>query len=690
MSLPGRVLIVSPTPSWPLDHGNRKRVHQIASALKGRGHEVHFLYYPAEFDWKHNIPHRAWRAMQCQWDSVHLAPVTRLLHGRAKGTHHTIDEWWDHALGDYLDWLFSVERFDAVLVNYIWLSRVFEHVPPGVLRIVDTHDRVGGRKELLGSLGLPPQFFYTTPEVEFRALERADIALAIKEEEAQAFRAGCAPSVEIITVPYAEAREAIERPRSTGPLRLGLMGAGNSLNRISTRAFLDALLARQIRDAAPWHVVIGGAMSEDFRDLADPRVTVIGQVEDIADFYAACDCLVMPLAQSTGQKIRVGEALAYGMPIVAHAHAFEGYPPTDPMHGLRDMQAIVDAIEDLAGNSVRLTDLAEASAHTSALQNVLVRAGIDRIEGRMADRSPVYIVVADDDLLRSRSAAWHRLGAIVAMLARRGRVLVWAPLVGQQDSLIRGRLAILAERAQIALPASLAGVVKGAMTADPGGLDELVARARPACVWGAPGLAVAGARVVHDADLVDGPVQGIASIRSCDMLQKGHTPLLLDGPGTRLWRVDDGRSVIWVVGSARHRALLPDIASALAPWVSMPLVVWGMGGAGHDPRWQASERAQAGLSLDRPQFAILLEPEYIEDSLPLELIGQAGCGCVIYDPEGAGRHPAVAPSVARLLGWLRLAAAVWPVEGMGRPRVIPLFPERVDGSLIDRLVAQEG
>ena len=472
------------------------------------------------------------------------------------------------------------------------------------------------------------------------------------------------------------------------------MGAGNSLNRISTRALLDLLLARPMREDAPWHVVIGGALSEDFHDLADPRVTVMGRVSDIADFYAAIDCLVMPLAQSTGQKIRVGEAMAHDMPIVAHTHAFEGYPPADPMHGLADMPAIVAAIEDLAADSARLTRLARASARSRAMQDMLVQDGIERIEGQILDARPTFIVAARDAVLRNHGLSWHRLGAVVAMLARRGRVLVWAEVEGPPDGLTRNRLSVLAKRARLVLPPALAAEMEGAMVADQGGLDACAARVRPACVWGPPGLEVAGMRMVHDADLADGPATGpetgAASLWSGDGLHQGHAPLMLEGPGTTLWRVDDGRPVVWVVGSAHHRALLPDIALALAPWIDTPLVVWGMDNPGRDDRWQTVDKARIGLGLDRPHLAILLEPEAIEDSLALDLAAQAGCGCVIYDPAGAGRHPAVAPSVARLLGWLRLAAATWPVEGMRRPRTIPLFPDRVEGRLIDRLVGIEG
>jgi hypothetical protein len=101
-----------------------------------------------------------------------------------------------------LDWLFATSRFDALVVNYTWLSRAFLHAPRGVLKVLDTHDRFSGRKELLESQGVAPEFFYITEAEERVALERADIVWAIKGEERDFF-AGLAARP-TITVPHAE------------------------------------------------------------------------------------------------------------------------------------------------------------------------------------------------------------------------------------------------------------------------------------------------------------------------------------------------------------------------------------------------------------------------------------------------------------------------------------------------------
>ena len=57
------VLVLSPTPTYPLDYGNRKRIHSVCSALRERGASIHFLYYPREREWRAGTPQLRWREM---------------------------------------------------------------------------------------------------------------------------------------------------------------------------------------------------------------------------------------------------------------------------------------------------------------------------------------------------------------------------------------------------------------------------------------------------------------------------------------------------------------------------------------------------------------------------------------------------------------------------------------------------
>ncbi|MGK7914525.1 MAG: hypothetical protein AB4038_03130, partial [Prochloraceae cyanobacterium] len=140
------ILILSPTPTYPLDFGNRKRIYEICRQFKERGAKIHFLHYPGE--WRSKTPYDAMLKMHHQWDSFHLVPPTRYLHQASEGEDHTIDEWWDYAIGDYLKYLFQRNYFDVFLINYTYLSKAFEFAPNHVYKILDTHDQFSDRRKL--------------------------------------------------------------------------------------------------------------------------------------------------------------------------------------------------------------------------------------------------------------------------------------------------------------------------------------------------------------------------------------------------------------------------------------------------------------------------------------------------------------------------------------------------------------
>ncbi len=72
--------------------------------------------------------------------------------------------------------------------------------------------------------------------------------------------------------------------------------------------------------------VVGSGMESLRGEFADqPKVSVLGRVEDLAEVYACCHAVVAPLFAGAGQKIKVAEALMFGKTVFGTAEAFEGY-----------------------------------------------------------------------------------------------------------------------------------------------------------------------------------------------------------------------------------------------------------------------------------------------------------------------------------------------------------------------------
>jgi glycosyltransferase involved in cell wall biosynthesis len=370
------VLVLSTTPPIPRDYGNRNRVHQTIAFFRSRGFAPSLLLYPLDRDWVDEIP-AYYRKLKDDFDYFALLPNSKPLHQPAAGYHHQIDEWWDETIGQHLSWLCARKRFDAVLVNYTFLSKAFEYVPADVLRILDTHDLFSGRRELFAAHGVEPEFFYTTPEREKVALERADLVIAIKQSEAAMLRQ--LTSRRVVCIPYWDGRPPRPRPHYPAdvsfdheqPLRLGFLGAHNSVNIVNLRRFL-AVLNRYVRTYdAPIEIVTGGNACDGIGDDYE-FVTKIGYVEDPETFYRDIDAVVVPLQFSTGIKIKVGEALARHLPVLATANAFDGFRPYHWTQHADDIHALCEGIVAVAYGEIAWTELA-AAARQAAMAAALAQ-----------------------------------------------------------------------------------------------------------------------------------------------------------------------------------------------------------------------------------------------------------------------------------------------------------------------------
>jgi hypothetical protein len=163
-------------------------VHQTVSLFRRMGFSVSFLLYPIDRDWAEEVPGN-YRQLVESFEYFAVVPNSRKLHQNARGYHHAIDEWWDDTIAQQLIWLFQRKSFYVLFVNYTFLAKAFEYAPPGVIKILDTHDVFSGRRELFEKFGVAPEFFYTSTEWEKIALDRADAVIAIKQSEAAALAA---------------------------------------------------------------------------------------------------------------------------------------------------------------------------------------------------------------------------------------------------------------------------------------------------------------------------------------------------------------------------------------------------------------------------------------------------------------------------------------------------------------------
>jgi glycosyltransferase involved in cell wall biosynthesis len=351
------ILCVSPVPTHPQIHGNRARISKLCAALRTRGFRVHFICLLGEAG---NLPSdAAISAMLAEHDYLRLVYRSGSRRLLKKGSYG-IDDWWDEALADVIIDLCRDYTFSAVLVNYIFLSKAFFYVPRDCLKILDTHDKFADRATMLLNNNAELGFFWTSEEEERRAVNRADLVIAISKEEGAYFRAlGNCP---VVTIGHMQKRVVVATAGSGWSITFGFIGSMNAVNVTSIRTFLSAysLLPTDVRSQARLRIC-GQCCNrlDDWRGYGG--VLIDGEVDSPDDFYRHIDCAIVPMDFGTGQKIKYIEALAYGLPVIS-THSASGLA-VDPNgdHTLPDSRHVLQRMLDVARRPQLLQKMASES-----------------------------------------------------------------------------------------------------------------------------------------------------------------------------------------------------------------------------------------------------------------------------------------------------------------------------------------
>jgi polysaccharide biosynthesis protein PslH len=343
-----RILILAPIASHPPDQGNAARIAVLGEALAARGILCEFLYYTAEG----MLPEQE-AAMRAYWPALHVwhkRPKPEPSFPDAWG----IDDWCPEGFADHVATMHRARRYDAVVANYVWMSRALTGIDDGALRIIDAHDVFGGRHLRARAEGIDPSWFFTTEAEEARGLARADLVLAIQKEEAKVLAARGARAV--LTLGHAPPPRFLTEPDDATPRApFGYLGSANPWNVASVRA-LDAAL---VGTGLGW-LLAGTILRRRELRLAS-RPQILDPLPDAAAFYRAVGCVVNPMAGGTGLKIKTVEALLHGRPVLGTADAFLGLPAEHPAHLASDVSALVALMREHAASATFRAEVARAS-----------------------------------------------------------------------------------------------------------------------------------------------------------------------------------------------------------------------------------------------------------------------------------------------------------------------------------------
>ncbi|HET6171004.1 MAG TPA: glycosyltransferase [Gaiellales bacterium] len=330
-----------------------RRMSELLRLLAGAGHAVTFVAADPS-----DGPRFADELRRLGIETYAGDPERALLLGRSVEAPH-VD------LGELL----AGSDFDLALLSLWYVAeRYLEPVrryAPRARVLVDTVDVHFLREQRHAELTGDPLLARGAAETRLRELgvyTCADALVAVTENDADVLR-GELPSATVHVVGNIHDVAA----GTPGPEeRRGLLFVGNFLHRPNPDAVVwlhDEVMPLVWAEEPETTLTVAGFRAPaEVRELAGPRVDVVGQVPEMAPLLDAHRISVAPLRFGSGIKGKVCEALAAGLPVVTTSVGSEGMglaPDHEVLLEADDPQGYADAIVRLLRDDTLWTRLAE-------------------------------------------------------------------------------------------------------------------------------------------------------------------------------------------------------------------------------------------------------------------------------------------------------------------------------------------
>lgn len=315
-----RILIVANFLVPPIIAGSCKCVDSYAKILQKKGHDIYFLYSGKENDVEIEIAKTYWGKSFLYYKYSFLLRSANFLKRKLlyylTRKKYTTDYYYPlWGLLPYINRLQDKYNFDSIIVNYIWMTKIFDKVKIKN-KFLFTHDSFTNKIQRIGQ-----ECYSLSSAQESKGLHRCDQILSIQKNESIFFH-HLAPKVPVYTVytPFQYNQSLITHSKNI------LFFSGDSdINLNGLFHFLKNVLPHIVSYEKSACLLIAGSICKSLQKTKLPNcVKLLGFVEDVDKFYALGDVVINPVFQGTGLKIKTLEGISYGKVVITHPHSIEG------------------------------------------------------------------------------------------------------------------------------------------------------------------------------------------------------------------------------------------------------------------------------------------------------------------------------------------------------------------------------
>lgn len=385
-----RVLVFFPHNFWPPRTGGQKRCRELVLGLRNSGCQIALASSMLSTDtpWQNSsvaglrdagiaqvylhepspADYRFARVLRNYYEPDYLwLPIVRRLYpfghreipfNSRMYTPPGMRRWFGQVVEDAAP--------DIIVMNYAYWDRLIDHrkLKP-IVRIIDILDLVSLNQRMQKAVrkllpvplrydGIPESvlqenFFeslgLSVSPREHEVYDKYDFTIAITALEAEEIRQR-SPRTKVVLVPMMEEPKYLNNSYSEAAI---FPFGPNFFNTQGYLYFVNRILPQVRRLAPSFCLRVTGAYSHFIPPDPVEGVVFSGFVPDLGSVYEGARFLVCPVFGGTGQQIKVVEAMAHGVPVVALRAAAERSPLRHEVNGL-----VAENAEEFIEHTVRL------------------------------------------------------------------------------------------------------------------------------------------------------------------------------------------------------------------------------------------------------------------------------------------------------------------------------------------------
>lgn len=391
-----RVLIFFPHNPLPPRSGAHQRCLQMIGGFDSLGAEVTLASstHTSESGWQ-TIPTQELRSAGISrleihsasiWDGRYIKYMHKFYHSLRREPPLDSANYAPPGLCRWFVRLAREIRPDIILINYaFWGRLVSRALHTHSTTVMDSLDLVSlyrPRFILMDQyMSLPPispakvdpkllqeEFFdsfeFKVAPQEFEIYDRYKFTIAITRADADLIQKNTTHT-RVVNLPMTQTVYALMNTYEGDAL---YTAGRNPFNTQGYLYFAARVLPRVLEQVPAFCLTVTGAMCEDV--AAVHGVELRGFVSDLTPYYLRAPFLVCPILAKTGQQIKIIEAMAHGVPVIATRAAAEGSPIRHAENGLvaRDASEFADFVIQLWRDRSLCRSLGNAARETIATE----------------------------------------------------------------------------------------------------------------------------------------------------------------------------------------------------------------------------------------------------------------------------------------------------------------------------------